>query len=61
MARELLLEPAAEQSIPPVIYASSLAAAGPSLGIGGRVETDAVSPVSHYGRSKLAGKTPFVN
>lgn len=47
----------AVQSIPPVlIYASSLAAAGPSLGIGARVETDAASPVSHYGRSKLAGE-----
>ncbi len=47
----------ADQKQPPVLlFASSLAAAGPSCGIGGRIESDPAEPVSNYGRSKLAGE-----
>jgi nucleoside-diphosphate-sugar epimerase len=47
----------ADQINPPtLLYASSLAAAGPSCGIGARVESDASEPVSNYGKSKLAGE-----
>ena len=46
-----------EQPNPPtLIFASSLAATGPSFDIGARVETDDFDPVSSYGRSKLAGE-----
>jgi nucleoside-diphosphate-sugar epimerase len=38
------------------VYVSSLSAGGPSLGAGAVVEDDAPSPVSAYGRSKLAGE-----
>jgi nucleoside-diphosphate-sugar epimerase len=48
----------AEQVNPPVLLlVSSLAAAGPVVGGGGpKLERDAPSPVSNYGRSKLAGE-----
>lgn len=47
----------AELSSPPVLmFVSSLAAAGPAAFDRPRVESDAPSPVSHYGRSKLAGE-----
>jgi dihydroflavonol-4-reductase len=41
---------------PKVIYLSSLAASGPSHGNGGVKESDSPHPVTHYGRSKLAGE-----
>lgn len=47
----------ADQPNPPtLVYASSLAAAGPSCGIGARVESDRLEPISYYGQSKLAGE-----
>jgi nucleoside-diphosphate-sugar epimerase len=47
----------AEQSSPPVlVIVSSLAASGPSTPDRPRVETDPPSPISGYGRSKLAGE-----
>jgi nucleoside-diphosphate-sugar epimerase len=42
---------------PPVfVLVSSLAAAGPTIGDQARVEGDTPEPISHYGRSKLAGE-----
>lgn len=41
---------------PKLIVVSSLAAAGPCIGDQPRVESDLPSPVSAYGRSKLAGE-----
>ena len=41
---------------PTLVLVSSLAAAGPSTGSEPRIETDPVSPVSCYGRSKRAGE-----
>jgi dihydroflavonol-4-reductase len=41
---------------PKVIYLSSLAASGPSHGSRGVKESDPPRPVTHYGRSKLAGE-----
>ncbi|MGB1926424.1 MAG: NAD-dependent epimerase/dehydratase family protein [Rubripirellula sp.] len=53
----LVAQACASQSNPPTLmYVSSLAAAGPSCGIGARVESDSLEPVSHYGKSKLAGE-----
>ncbi len=47
----------AAQGDPPVlVIVSSLAAAGPCLADRVRVESDTPAPVSHYGRSKLAGE-----
>ena len=47
----------AAQSTPPVmVLVSSLAAVGPARHGRARVEADRPSPVSHYGRSKLAGE-----
>ncbi|MBN2292579.1 MAG: NAD-dependent epimerase/dehydratase family protein [Pirellulales bacterium] len=47
----------ARQSRPPVlVFVSSLAASGPAIDGEPRVETDPCQPVSHYGRSKLAGE-----
>ena len=43
-------------SPPTVVLVSSLAAAGPSTGRP-RSEEDRATPVSHYGRSKLAGES----
>ena len=38
------------------IYVSSLAAAGPSVGLSPKIETDSDHPVSMYGESKLRGE-----
>lgn len=54
---ELLAEACAEQRpAPTLIHLSSLAAAGPTQRGGCRHEGDRPAPVSHYGRSKLAGE-----
>lgn len=39
-----------------VIYISSMAAVGPSNGMNPIKETDPQNPITHYGRSKLAGE-----
>ena len=41
---------------PTLVLVSSLAAVGPSSNADPRVETDAVNPISNYGRSKRAGE-----
>lgn len=52
-----LVEACAEHDSPPVfIHVSSLAAAGPSRAEQPRTERDPPSPISHYGRSKLASE-----
>ncbi|MGB8951574.1 MAG: NAD(P)-dependent oxidoreductase [Candidatus Aminicenantales bacterium] len=45
-----------QRIFPKVIYLSSLAAAGPSLGTRGRKESDPPRPVTPYGKSKLKGE-----
>ena len=47
---------AARASPPTLVFVSSLAAAGPSIGERPRVESDPPAPVSDYGRSKRAGE-----
>jgi nucleoside-diphosphate-sugar epimerase len=47
---------AAQPSPPTLVLLSSLAAAGPSLSDRPKIESDAASPVSNYGRSKLEGE-----
>ena len=47
---------AAQTSPPVLVSVSSLAAAGPAADGKPRVEADPPAPVSHYGRSKLAGE-----
>lgn len=54
---ENLLASCAERMSPPtVVCVSSLAAAGPSTVDCPRMESETPQPVSHYGRSKLAGE-----
>ncbi len=55
--RNIAASCAACDSPPTLVYVSSLAAAGPSTGQRRRIEADVASPVSNYGRSKLAGET----
>lgn len=43
------------------VYMSSVSAQGPSTGDGARRVGKPASPVSHYGRSKLAGETAALN
>ncbi len=47
---------AAETTPPVLLLVSSMAASGPSVNDQPRFEVDPVKPVSHYGRSKLAGE-----
>ncbi len=51
-----LVGAAASSGIHRFVHVSSLAAAGPSSSNGPLSEEDAPRPVSHYGRSKLAGE-----
>jgi nucleoside-diphosphate-sugar epimerase len=52
-----LVEACATSDIPPIfVYVSSLTAAGPSLKGDLLTERNAPSPISHYGRSKLAAE-----
>ena len=52
-----LVEACAASNSPPVfVYVSSLTAAGPSPGGELLIEEDTPSPISHYGRSKLAAE-----
>ncbi len=54
---ENLLTAVASRSTPPnIVVVSSLAAVGPSTGSRPRQETDALKPVSNYGRSKAASE-----
>jgi nucleoside-diphosphate-sugar epimerase len=55
-SRRVLAACAARQTSPNVVLVSSLAAAGPSKNDGWKAESDAAMPVSHYGKSKLAGE-----
>lgn len=58
---ENLATVAAESSTPPVfIYISSLAAAGNSKPKQPKQESDPAAPISHYGKSKLAGETALL-
>ena len=43
-------------SVKKFIYVSSLSAAGPSIGLAPKLETDLEHPVSYYGESKLRGE-----
>jgi nucleoside-diphosphate-sugar epimerase len=47
---------AASKTVKKFIYVSSLAAAGPSIGLAPKTETDPDHPVSFYGESKLRGE-----
>jgi dihydroflavonol-4-reductase len=54
--RNLLTACATRTTPPSVVMVSSLAAAGPSRNDAWKVESDEPSPVSQYGKSKLAGE-----
>ena len=46
---------------PPIfVFVSSLAAAGPTVDADPRIETDAINPISSYGRSKRAGELAVI-
>ncbi|MCH1440368.1 MAG: NAD-dependent epimerase/dehydratase family protein [Rubripirellula sp.] len=59
-ARNLAIACAQRTCPPTLVVVSSLAAAGPTLGSDLRVETDAIHPVSKYGRSKRAGELAVI-
>lgn len=52
----LVLACARRENPPTVVVVSSLAAAGPANATQPKLESDPNAPVSHYGRSKLAGE-----
>jgi nucleoside-diphosphate-sugar epimerase len=57
----LVAEACAAQAKPPrLVFVSSIAAAGPSSRGQIRIEADVPSPVSHYGRSKLAAENSAI-
>jgi nucleoside-diphosphate-sugar epimerase len=47
---------AGSKTIKRFVYVSSLSAAGPSVGLAPKIETDVDHPVSQYGESKLRGE-----
>jgi dihydroflavonol-4-reductase len=55
-AKKVLAACAARDTPPKLVLVSSLAAAGPSSNDGWKVERDVATPVSYYGKSKLAGE-----
>ncbi len=59
-ARNLSLACAQCKCPPTLVLVSSLAAAGPTANTDPRVETDAVNPISNYGRSKRAGELAVI-
>jgi len=54
--KNLALAASLSKSVKKFVYVSSLAAAGPSIGLAPKIETDADHPVSFYGESKLRGE-----
>ncbi|OUW78138.1 MAG: hypothetical protein CBD74_11050 [Saprospirales bacterium TMED214] len=60
-ARNLSLACSQSKCPPTLVLVSSLAAAGPTKNGDPRVETDAVNPISNYGRSKRAGELAVID
>jgi len=59
-ARNLSLVCSQRKCPPILVFVSSLAAAGPTLDADPRVETDAINPISSYGRSKRVGELAVI-